>query len=79
MLGEHQFQRAERALKDLGIKIADDVKEDSSNLAQRNRSFSLKKLRHQESKCLKHSKSLLSWNALTSWSASKQLQASNRE
>ncbi|PWA97805.1 hypothetical protein CTI12_AA025850 [Artemisia annua] len=74
MLGEYQFQRAKRALKDLGIKIADDEKESSSNLAQRNRSFNLKKLRHQESKCLKHSKSL-SWSALTSWSASKQLQA----
>ncbi|GKD31271.1 BYPASS-related protein [Tanacetum coccineum] len=73
-LGEYQFQRAKRALKDLGIKIVDDEKESSSNLAQRNRSFNLKKLRHQESKCLKHSKSF-SWSVSTSWSASKQLQA----
>nr|GFA51993.1 uncharacterized protein [Tanacetum cinerariifolium] len=56
------------------IKIVDDEKESSSNIAQRNRSFNLKKLRHQESKCLKHSKSF-SWSVSTSWSASKQLQA----
>ncbi|PWA65972.1 hypothetical protein CTI12_AA328180 [Artemisia annua] len=71
-LGEAQFRRVKRALNDLEMKI-NDGKESGSNLAQRNRSFNLKKLRYQESEPLTHSQSF-TWSVSRSWSASKQLQ-----
>ncbi|GJZ59766.1 BYPASS-related protein [Tanacetum coccineum] len=72
MFAEAQFLRAKRALSDLEMKI-NDGKESGSNIAQRNRSFNLKKLRYQKSESLTLSKSF-TWSVSRSWSASKQLQ-----